>query len=134
QPAVRRVVDGQARLHAGQPFAAGGKGVQGETKLVGLRLILRVIDRDERAACELQSRVERFRLGARAAARRYDGLEGSSEPQRCNRLAGLVVVGLDYEFDVELLQRIVQSAQRGDQALDRCRLAIERDDDGVGRK
>jgi hypothetical protein len=56
----------------------------------------------------LQRGIQRLGLGARAAARRDDGLERRPKPLRRNRVARFAVVGFDDELDVELFRRIVR--------------------------
>jgi hypothetical protein len=84
------------------------EGLQGQAKLVGLRLILRVEHRDERAADEWQRGVERLRLGARAVLGGEYDLEGRSELQLCDRLARNVVVGFEDQFDIQLFERVIR--------------------------
>ena len=104
EPAVGGVVDGEARLHAGEPLVAGLEGLQREAQLIGFRPILGVVDGDEGAARQWQRDVQRLRLGARPDAGGDHDLERRASRSRGERLAGLVIVGFEDELDVELFR------------------------------
>ena len=129
QPAIRRVVYRKPRLHAGESRVAGDERFQRKAELVGFRPVLRIEHRHECAARERQRGVEGLRFGARAAPWRDDDFERWSELQRVECLPRLLVVGFDYELDIELLRWVIERLQGGDEPGRRRRLPVQRHDD-----
>ena len=61
-------------------------------------------------------------------------MTGIAAPAPAQRGAGLLVVGLDRDDQVEFLTRIVEPFNRRQQSLDRARFAVERGDHGIDRQ
>ena len=83
EPGVRGVVDGETGLHAGQPLVAGDEGLQREAELIGLRPVLRVVDRDE--SCRARTAARRSAPWAWCAARTPATMMISNGGPSCRR-------------------------------------------------
>ena len=109
-PARRRIVDDDRRLQAGEARVAGGEGGVGFAKLARMRPVLGVVDRHQLAAREGQREGERLRLGARHRRRgRRRSRRAAPGTQLAAAAAGLGIVRLDDELDVELVARPVDA-------------------------
>jgi hypothetical protein len=134
EPIVLGVVDGELRLHAGEPFVMRQERLERAPQLVGLGPVFGVEDRHEHAACEGERDIERLGLGARPDIGRDHEFIGQAEPHRFQRGAGRAVVRFQDELDVELFRRPVERVEGSNELLDRSHLAVKRDDHRVGRQ
>ena len=103
-------------------------------QLIARRTVLGVEHRDERASGERKRGIQGFRLGARTKVRRNQDLEGRTGIQLPQSLAGRGIIGLQHENDLQFLRRIVELAERREEARHGARLVIERDHYGVDRQ
>ena len=103
-------------------------------QLIARRTVLGVEHRDERASGERKRGIQGFRLGARPKVRRNQDFEGRTGIQLPQSLAGRRVIGLQHEDDLQFLRRIIELAERRDEARHGARLVIERDHNGVDRQ
>jgi len=134
EPTVRRVVDSEPRLDTGEPCIASDERFEGEPELIGLRAVFGVVNCDVRAARKQQGGIERLGFGFWADAWGNHDLERGRQIHRRQRRLRLVVVRFEDELDVELLGRVVETAQRGNKFSRRCGFLIERDDHRVDRE
>ena len=106
EPILARIVESQTRLQAGDRFGKRAEGAHGLAQLIGLGAVLGVVDDDEIAAREIEREVHRLGLGARQAGRDPDDFERAVELGTGAR--GIRIVGLDDQFDVQAVARIVR--------------------------
>ena len=79
EPVIGGVVDGQARLQAGEPVVGSHEDIDGAPELIGFRHIFGVVHDRVNAARQRQRHIERLRFGTWPDRRRHDDFEWRPE-------------------------------------------------------
>ncbi len=133
QPVAARIGDDQRRLQRAKRRVRPPEDLPCFLELVGMRPVLGVVERDERAGRKRQGEIQRLRFGLRADQRHGDDLEAPVE--RFLRQGGqcFAVAFLADQLDFQLGARPSQRLQRRDQIRDDGRFPVQRDDDRINR-
>ena len=134
QPVLMDIVEGEPRLETDDIGRARGKGLGGEAELAGLGNVLGVEHGEQAAAGEGERIVQGLGLGQRQGRRHDDNVELGRQGQGRQGAAGLLIVSLDHELDVELVPGIAERRQAPHQLLQDVGLSMERRQDRVDRQ
>ena len=128
------IVEGEPRLETDDIGRARGKGLGGEAELAGLGNVLGVEHGEQAAAGKGERIVQGLGLGQRQGRRHDDNVELGRQGQGRQGAAGLLIVSLDHELDVELVPGIAERRQASHQLLQDVGLSMERRQDRVDRQ
>ncbi len=130
---LRVVVVGELGLQADHIGARGGEGGDGLFELVGVGAVFGVEDDEEIAAGAHQAVVAGARFGLGLGLRDDDDFGPGRDAGGLQRCEGFRVVGLEQEFDVEFVARVVDLREGGEDVARDVAFLVERDQDGVER-
>ena len=133
-PARTRVVHGEPALHAQQIVGPVVEHPLRPAQLVGLGIVLRVVDHDERAMRLAQGIVERLGLGARRDIGDHEDTHMRRQRYGAQRRLCFCIDALGHDQDIELGDGIVEAAQRFYQARHDLGFPEQGHDHGVHRQ